>query len=224
MTLSQIHRRHLSELRNSPAVLDREGLRIGDQYVMFFAEAELMRQHATYLVGESCRADVLEVGLGLGVFAEELLRVGVGSYTAIEPHEGAASLAQSRVLEHFSGVATVINTPWQLARLPPHAYDAIMYDTWPPDGHADPDFTRFVETVAIPCLRPGGRLSFFHSGAALGTTRREVLERAFVTWTAFRYTMPASQTPPGWTKPSRDFLIPIATKGDHQSCSPLPTR
>lgn len=65
MTLSQVHHHHLAELRSLPAVLDSEGLRIGDQYVMFFAEAELMREHATHLLAGSPQADVLEVGLGL---------------------------------------------------------------------------------------------------------------------------------------------------------------
>lgn len=214
MTLSQVHHNHLAVLCSLPAVLDSQGLRIGDQYVMFFAEADLMREHVTHLLAGSHEADVLEVGLGLGVFAEQLLPLGVSSYSAIEPHKGVARLARSRVLNHFSTLTRVIDAPWQLARLPPLAYDAIMYDTWPPDGHADPDFAQFVETVAIPCLRPGGRFSFFHSGDTLGAARREILERAFASWTTFRYTLPAAQTPTDWTKPTRDFLIPIATKGD----------
>jgi hypothetical protein len=88
-----------------------------------------------------------------------------------------------------------------------------MYDTWPPDGHAGSDFVAFVEHVAIPCLRPGGRFSYFHSGSALDDARRQILDRYFTEWTVHPHTMPVEQTPAHWTKPTRDFLIPIAVKG-----------
>jgi spermidine synthase len=212
-TLSEVHQRHITALRNQPVVVDAEGLRIGSQYVMFFAEADLMREHVTRLTESFTRPNVLEVGLGLGVFAAQLSDRDVGSYTAIEPHPGVALMARARVIETFDVPVRVYADPWQLVTLPASAFDAIMYDTWPPDGHADADFAEFVSEVAMPCLRPGGRFSFFHSGTSIGPARREVLDRHFAEWTAHPYTMPADQTPPRWTKPSRDFLIPIATKG-----------
>jgi spermidine synthase len=212
-TLSEVHQRHIAALRTQSAVIDAEGLRIGSQYVMFFAEADLMREHATRLTEGFTRPNVLEVGLGLGVFATQLSDRDVGSYTAIEPLPGVALLARARVVETFDVPVRVYAEPWQLVTLPAGAFDAIMYDTWPPDGHADADFAAFVAEVAMPCLRPGGRFSFFHSGTSIGPARREVLDRHFAEWTAHPYAMPAEQTPPHWTKPSRDFLIPIATKG-----------
>jgi spermidine synthase len=214
VTLSELHRRHITRLRGMPAIIDGEGLRIGRQYTMFFAEADLMREHAVRLTDGVPRPDVLEVGLGLGVFAEQVRTQGIGSYTVIEPHHGVVRLAQRRVLDAFDGRATVLTEPWQSVSLPAGTFDAIMYDTWPPEGHADADFTAFVEHVAIPCLRPGGRFSFFHSGDTLSPVRREVLRRHFADWSIHPYTMPADQTPAHWTKPTRDFLIPIARKGD----------
>lgn len=211
MILSEVHRRHIAHLRAQPATVDAEGLCIGTQYVMFFAEADLMREHARLLTEGCARPRVLEVGLGLGVFATQLGRVG--AYTAIEPHPDVALLARDRVLDHFTAPVRVHTEPWQLVSLPAETFDAIMYDTWPPDGHADADFAQFVARVAIPCLRPGGRFSFFHSGTSISPVRRQVLDRHFAEWTAHPYTMPAEQTPPHWTKPTRDFLIPIATKG-----------
>jgi spermidine synthase len=211
--LSEVHRRHVASLRGLPAAVDDEGLRIGDQYVMFFAEAELMREHATRLVDGFTRPDVLEVGLGLGVFAAQLQDRHAGSYTAIEPHPDVALMTYTRLVDAFDPPLTLYTEPWQLVALPTDAYDAIMYDTWPPDGHADPDFAHFVEHVALPCLRSGGRFSFFHSGDTLSPSRREILDRHFAEWSAHYYRMPASQTPAHWTKPTRDFLIPIAVKG-----------
>jgi spermidine synthase len=212
--LSETHHRHVTRLRGLPAIVDHEGLRIGRQYVMFFAEADLMREHATRLTDGFTRPDVLEVGLGLGVFAEQLRSLHIGSYTAIEAHPGVARLARDRVLDSLDAPTVVHTEPWQLLTLAPGAYDAIMYDTWPPDGHADSDFAAFVEDVAVRCLRPGGRFSFFHSGAVLGAGRRDVLDRHFAHWTATAYTMPVEVTPPHWTKPTRDFLVPVATKGN----------
>jgi spermidine synthase len=212
-TLSDVHRRHIDDLRGLSAIIDGEGLRIGLQYVMFFAEADLMGKHvAALLDGLDC-ADVLEVGLGLGVFAEHLLRLDINSYTAIEPHQGVASLAHHRVLHKFDGRAHVITQPWQLVPVKTASLDAIMYDTWPPDGHADTDFAIFVEQVAVPSLRPGGRFSFFVSGDVLSDARRDVLDRHFDSWNLALYTMPLEKTPVHWTKPTREFRIPIARKG-----------
>jgi spermidine synthase len=211
-TLSETHRHHLATLGGLPAIIDPEGLRIGSHYTMFFAEADLMYQHAVHLLHGVSRPDVLEVGLGLGVFADQAARVGVGSYTAIEAHPGVARLAEQRVLPTFTGRATLIAEAWQLVALPAAAFDAIMYDTWPPEGHADTDFAFFVEHLAMPCLRPGGRFSFFHSGRQLSRARATTLDRHFAEWTTYSYTLPLEQTPPHWTKLSRDFVIPIATK------------
>ena len=210
--LSEAHRRHLSVLGDLPAVVDGEGLRIGDQYTMFFAEAELMRRHATYLLDGVDGPDVLEVGLGLGVFLEQAVRLGFRSYTAIEAHAGVADLAQRRLLGGLAGRVTLVRGAWQVLTLPGNAFDAIMYDTWPPDGYADADFAMFVEQVAVPCLRPGGRFSFFHSGDRLSPARSAVLHRHFADVAIRDYTMPIGLVPEHWTKPTRDFLIPVATK------------
>ncbi len=210
--LSELHRRHLSALGDLPAVVDGEGLRIGDQYTMFFAEAELMRRHAMDLLDGVAAPDVLEVGLGLGVFLEQAALLGVRSYTAIEAHPGVADLAQSRLLDGPGDRVTVVRGAWQLVALPDSAFDAVMYDTWPPDGHADSDFATFVEQVAIPCLRPGGRFSFFHSGDRLSPARAAVIHKHFADVSIRDYTMPAELVPAHWTKPTRDFLVPVATK------------
>ncbi|GAB4054885.1 class I SAM-dependent methyltransferase [Catellatospora paridis] len=211
--LSAAHREHLADLRGRPAIIDGEGLMLGSQYVMFFAEAGLMRRHAARLVAGVSSPDVLEIGLGLGVFAEQLASMGPGTYTAVEPHPGTAQLARERVLYRYGGQATVIAEPWQLVTFADESYDAIMYDTWPPDGLEDSDFATFVAEVAVRCLRPGGRFSYFHSGTTLSPTRRDVLKHHFASVTAHPYELPKGETPVAWTKPTRQFLIPVATKG-----------
>lgn len=208
-----VHQRHIDRLRGLPVTIDDQGLRLGPQYVMFFAEDELMRIHAEALLAGLPDAHVLEVGLGLGVFADQAARFRIASYTAIEAHPDVVTLTQASVLDRLDVPVTVHTRPWQLTPLQRSAFDAIMYDTWPPDGLADEDFARFVEHVALPCLRPGGRFTFFNSGTCISRRRAEVLDAAFPGWTALRYTLPADRVPRGWTKPTRQFLVPVAAKG-----------
>lgn len=213
VVLDDAHIRHLDGLRAQPVVIDGQGLRLGDTYVMFAAEAALMAEHAGRLVGDRPGADVVEVGLGLGVFAEQLAARHPGSYLAVEPHPGVAGLVTPKVRSLLSCPVTVFVQPWQALDLTPCSVDAIMYDTWPPDGHADADFAEFVERVTVPALRPGGRFSFFHSGSVLPAARASVLERHFSRWNTTSFRLPPDQAPAAWTKPTLDFLVPIAEKG-----------
>lgn len=211
--LDEIHLHHLHQLRCRPAAIDQDGLRLGDTYVMFFAESELMAEHAYRLIGDRPGADVLEVGLGLGVFAQQLAPLRPASYTAVEPHPAVVDLVAPRITAQLPCPVSVVVDPWQVLDLAPGSVDAIMYDTWPPDGHADADFAAFVEHVALPALRPSGRFSFFHSGIELSEARARVLDEHFPGWTTTRFTVPPGQLPAGWTKPTGDFLVPLAQKG-----------
>jgi hypothetical protein len=211
--LDDTHVRHLDGLSALPPSIDGQGLRLGDTYVMFFAEARLMAEHARLLTGDRPGARVLEVGLGLGVFAEQLAAFHPGDYAAVEPHAGVADLVAPRVRASLSCPVTVLVQPWQTLDLAAGSVDAIMYDTWPPAGHADEDFATFVEYVALPALRPGGRFSFFHCGTSVPAARAAVLDRHFPGWSAVDYRLPADEVPTAWTKPSNDFVVPVAQKG-----------
>jgi spermidine synthase len=208
---SPVHEAHITMLRSLPMDIDGEGLKLGGTYVMFFAEAELMSLHADALLTGTDRADVLEVGLGLGVFAQQAAAHRPATYTAIEPHPQVALSTQHRALDQLGALVTVHLQPWQLVPLPPESFDAIMYDTWPPAGLADADFDAFVRH-ALPALKPGGRFSFFWSGSRLSPRRAQSLDQHFAAWQESRYVMPKDRTPVGWTKPTREFVIPVATK------------
>ncbi|GAA0426210.1 hypothetical protein Acor_54840 [Acrocarpospora corrugata] len=212
MTLSQVHEEHLATLRSLPVEIDEQGMKVGDTYVMFFAEAELMSLHANALLGGMSGAHVLEVGLGLGVFAQQAAAHRPASYTAIEPHSQVASMTRRRVLREVCDQVTVYLQPWQLVPPPQAEFDAIMYDTWPPDGLADRDFETFVRRFAIPGLKPGGRFSFFSSGPVLSAARAEIMAKCFTRWEQYRYTMPEHLRPPAWTKPTREFVVPVAIR------------
>lgn len=206
-----VHRDHIAYLRSLPVIVDEQGMRLGGTYVMFNAEAELMAKHAEALLDGRDGADVLEIGLGLGVFAAQTAPHCLASYTAIEIHPAVAAHTEPSL--GVLGVPAAVHVaPWQTVDLPRGSFDAIMYDTWPPDGLADADFARFVEHVALPCLRLGGRFSFFYPGWRLSAARARVLDAAFPGWTAAPYRLPADRIPRQWTFPTCDFTVPIATK------------
>lgn len=212
MTLSLVHEAHLATLRSLPVEIDDQGMKVGGTYVMFFAEAELMSLHANALLGGRPSAHVLEVGLGLGVFAQQAASHQPASYTAIEPHSQIAAMTRRRVLREVCERVTVYLQPWQLVPPPLDEFDAIMYDTWPPEGLADRDFEVFIRHFALLGLRPGGRFSFFSAGPQLSPARAAIMTECFQSWEQHRYTMPEHLTPPGWTKPTREFVVPVAVR------------
>jgi hypothetical protein len=208
--LTDVHRAHLARLTALPAVWEPDGLRLGEQYVMFNAEAALMRRHAELLLDGVDGGDLLEVGGGLGVFARAALRRGLRSYTAIEPHlDVARALARLVACEARGARTRVVAAPWQAATGDLGRYHAIMYDTWPPEGHADRDFALFIERVCMRRLHPAGRFSFFSSGDP-SSTRLAILRARFahVHVEAFELT----DLPPSWTKPTARCSICLAIR------------
>jgi spermidine synthase len=195
--LTDAHHAHLARLTTLPAVWEPDGLRLGSQYVMFHAEAGLMRRHAELLLDGVQGADVLEVGGGLGVFARAVLPLGLRSYTAVEPHRDVArELTRLLTREARATRTRVVAAPWQAVTDDLGRYHAIMYDTWPPEGLADRDFALFVERVCLRRLHPAGRFSFFSSGDP-SPARLDLLRARF----ARVHVEPFDQTdlPPSWT-------------------------
>jgi SAM-dependent methyltransferase len=206
------HSAHISDLRTRAVTIDDVGMRLGGNYIMFFAEAELMREHARRVTDGTPGADVLEIGLGLGVFAEQLSSLAVRSYTVVEPLREVVDHTWERVVVPLRLPSTLHLEPWQTARLPADAFDAVMYDSLPPEGQDDRDFTTFVEQVAMKVLRPGGRLTFFSPGPRIEPARIAVLDALFAGWSAEPFTLSTAAVPDGWTLGTNEFRIPVAVK------------
>jgi hypothetical protein len=208
--LGPVHARHIEELRARQVAVIDETLFIGNQPTMFLAERGLMRRHAQKLLEGFDAPVVLDVGTGLGVFAECALEHPIRAYVGIEPQRLVAARAMQSVLARAPCCVTMHAEPWQSVHIPCDTVDAIMLDTWPPDGYADADFENFVRGVALRVLRDDGRLSFFCSGDRVPSSRLAVLHAYFVDICAEPFVL--SERPRHWVKPTLRFVVPVASR------------
>ena len=211
--LTDSHVAHLRDLCARLATWDADGLRLGEQYVMFHAESALMRRHAELLTADG-RCDVLEIGGGLGVFALQVLGLGIRSYTAVEPHPSVAARLRTLVADSAGAAVTrVLQAPWQSMVDSFEPCDAIMYDTWPPHGMEDRDFELFVRRVGVPCLRPAGRFSFFASGDP-SERRLRCLHQNFASVHVEHFDL--GSMPKSWTKPTNVCTVCVCERPGEQ--------
>ena len=200
---------------------DAAGLRVGDTHVMFRAEAELMQRHARALLRTGAKR-LLEVGFGLGLFAQAAQDIGIESHTIIELHPAVASQARDwrQTLRHPEGVAIVEGSWHKAAETLAGPFDAVMYDASPPRDLVDADFHYFVTKCCRNHLAPMGTFSFFHPGKRPKPSRVSALRNVFdeVRWQ--EYELP--EYPDQWSKSDGSFLVPLATKGRSLACFPKP--
>jgi guanidinoacetate N-methyltransferase len=145
-----------------PVVVTDTELLIGGKQVMQAWERPLMEVLAREVTAVG--GDVLEVGYGMGISAQEIMKRGCRSYTVIEAHPEIAATARAWG-ERQGRSVTVLEGFWQelAPNMQPH-FDGILFDTFPicqEDAHINP-------TAMIPAmqrlLRAGGVLAYY-SGA-----------------------------------------------------------
>lgn len=147
-----------------PASLNDEELTIGGWQVMQSWELPLMRVMAEAVTEGG--GDVLEVGFGMGICANEIARCGCRSYAVIEAHPDIAELAR-RWGEQQPFPVTVHEGLWQEA-VPAlgRRYDGIVFDTFPlaPEERSRNHFP-FIP-LAPSLLNPGGVLTLYSDETA----------------------------------------------------------
>lgn len=105
-------------------------LLIGGWQVMQEWERPLMQALAMNVAGKGKK--ILEIGFGMGICAEEIMRIGCLSYTVIEAHPIIADKARHWL--KFNNInGTVIEGFWEdkIGELPQEYYDGIVFDTYP---------------------------------------------------------------------------------------------
>jgi guanidinoacetate N-methyltransferase len=141
-----------------------DAMRIGAWPVMYAWERPLMELFARELCGPA--ADLLEIGFGMGVFAEAAAARGAKSHTIIEPHP--ALVPEARAFCRRQGRhARVVAGYWQEVLGELGRYDAIFYDSYSPDATLLSDMDGFFALAAERLLRPGGSLGFWVPGPVL---------------------------------------------------------
>jgi guanidinoacetate N-methyltransferase len=145
--------------REMPVVLTDTELTVGGWQVMQAWERPLMAALADIVCAS--RGDVLEVGFGMGISANEIMRRGCRSYTVIEAHPVVAQQARAwgeaqnvpvQVLEGFW--EDVVPTITQ-------RFDAILFDTYPlSESERSRNHFPFIP-VAPALLNPNGVLTYY---------------------------------------------------------------
>ena len=93
-------------------------------------ERPLMQVLAKNVAGLS--RNILEIGFGMGICAEEIWKIGCSNYTVIEAHPLIAQKAREW-LKTNGYIGTVIEGFWEevVDTLPSASYDGIVFDTYP---------------------------------------------------------------------------------------------
>jgi len=105
-------------------------LLIGGWQVMQEWERPLMRALAKNVAGAD--KEILEVGFGMGICAEEIFKIGCSNYTVIEAHPEIAENARKWLLSNNIN-GKVIEAFWEdvIDTLPHNNFDGIIFDTYP---------------------------------------------------------------------------------------------
>lgn len=165
MTRADASRTFFDAWASAPVSWGEDVVRVGDAPIMYAWERPLMDAYAAAL----CRPDrdLLEIGFGMGIFAEAAARRGVKSHTIVEPHPEILPRAHEFAARCGDSVRVVADY-WQRCQLELATYDAIFYDSWSPAETRLDDLGAFFTLAAVRLLRSDGLLAFWVPGATLG--------------------------------------------------------
>lgn len=192
-------------------VIDETGLKVGSKYIMYRAEEGLMQFTAKFLLNNKNNLDVLEIGYGLGIFAEAVQDIGFKTYTTVEIHPELIQKAK-----HWKDTVNndqkikIVEDAWQNSLDSFSKYDCIMYDSCPPPGYDEKDFDNIINVICKFFLKKGGRFSFFCSGVEIKRSRLELINSYFDNIKVMKYTL-EKELLIGTVK-TKYFMVPICTK------------
>ena len=148
------------------ALINAEYTFKGDDYIYESAsgsevmgkwETPLMERYAEIVNHNS--GDILEIGYGLGLFANKCYSLGVKSYTIVEFHPQV--LERLKIWAEDKPEVTVISGDWakNLEEIKSKKYDSIFFDT-----HMDDNRPYFRELVVNDCIKEDGIFAYFTMG------------------------------------------------------------
>jgi len=179
-SITDKHRVHWERLKDSIVTVRDGCLFFDDSPVMFESEFQILEKYASLLLASKKNARVLDVGFGMGIFASTLNSFNISGYVGIELNTLACQRGK-KVLSgmNFCNDAMLLNASWQEVVLNIGEFDAILYDTWPPNGYEDNDFRMFVECCKHGLLKENGRFGYVSIGAEFSMYRVKILLEQF---------------------------------------------
>jgi guanidinoacetate N-methyltransferase len=157
-----------NDWESSAAAQDASELVIQGQQVMQSWEQPLMERMAR--AAASRGGDVLEIGFGMGISADFILKAGVRSYTAVECNDAVIAGFERWRARHPEAEIRLVRGRWQDVGDQLGMYDGIFFDTYPlsqdeyvrneVNGRAYSHAAEFFPLAAAR-LRPGGVFTYF---------------------------------------------------------------
>jgi len=150
---------------------------VGKHAIMWQWESPLMEKYANILASQN--GDLLEIGFGMGIFANCIQNYNIKSHTIIEPHPNIFSMAEKFKEKHIDKDIILINDFWQNAIDKLAQYDAIFFDSWSGEDELDNDVFTFFKIAANKLLKPNGKLAFWYYNSSLSVNYQIELLKYF---------------------------------------------
>jgi protein arginine N-methyltransferase 2 len=155
---------------SAPVSFSEEVVKVGDAPITYGWERPLMEAYAELLCAPD--RDLLEIGFGMGLFAEAAAARGLRSHTIVEPHPQI--LPRAHAFAARDGRVRVVADYWQRCLEGLGRFDAIFYDSWSPVETRLDDMGAFFAQAAGQLLRAGGQLAFWVPRSTLGEAMQAV--------------------------------------------------
>jgi spermidine synthase len=144
--------------KNDISLVD-DNLFIGNENIVNINQQEIMQEYAKVITSNKTNR-VLEIGYGLGIFSNELLKYNIGEYVIIEAHPKLCNIARQNNIN--SDNILIIEGLWQDNIYNIGMFDAIFYDATCPDGEAVNDLIKFIDIAFNKLLNEKGIFSFWY--------------------------------------------------------------
>jgi cyclopropane fatty-acyl-phospholipid synthase-like methyltransferase len=155
----------------APVSWSEEVVKVGDAPITYAWERPLMEAYADLLCAPD--RDLLEIGFGMGLFAEAAAARGIRSHTIVEPHPEILPRAHA-FAARSGGRVRVVADYWQRCQDELGSFDAIFYDSWSPVETRLDDLDAFFSRAATRLLRGSGQLAFWVPRSTLGEAMQAI--------------------------------------------------
>lgn len=164
-----------------PCTFTDDRLLVGEHRVMMAWERPYMH-HMVRMLHEHGARNILEVGFGMAISADEIQRLGVDRHTIIEAHPDVMVRARQWKAQRPGASIELIEGFWQdvVEKTDLGRFDGIFFDTYSTtQEEADRKKFHFFRVASEKLLEPGGALTFCYFNDVMVDTYQRHLYRSF---------------------------------------------